>query len=190
MKRCFTTITVIALACSAIFAADSKPNIVFILADDLGYGDLGCYNKDSKIPTPNLDQLARDGTRFTDAHAPTSVCTPTRFAILTGRYSWRTRLQRGVLGPWDAPLIAPDRLTVAKLLKRHDYTTARIGKWHLGMTWPTKDGTAPSSWTNRLSNVDFTKSIKDGPLARGFDHYFGTEVPNYTAAHHKLSKPK
>ena len=78
--------------------AASPPNVVFILADDLGYGDLGCYNKDSKIPTPNLDRLAREGMRFTDAHAPTSVCTPTRYAILTGRYSWRTRLQRGVLG--------------------------------------------------------------------------------------------
>src|SRR5947207_11850300 len=94
-----------------------KPNIVFILADDLGYGDLGCYNRESKIPTPNLDRLASEGARFTDAHAPTACCTPTRYAILTGRYSWRSRLQRGVLGPWDKPLIAGDRLTVASLLR-------------------------------------------------------------------------
>src|SRR5712672_4750722 len=96
-------------------AEPARPNIVYILADDLGYGDVGCYNKDSKIPTPNLDRLASAGMRFTDAHAPTSVCTPTRYAILTGRYSWRSRLQRGVLGPWDKPLIAADRLTVASL---------------------------------------------------------------------------
>src|SRR5207245_3634539 len=88
-------------------AADvpQRPNIVYILADDLGYGDLGCYNPESKIPTPNLDKLAAQGTRFTDAHAPTSVCTPTRYAILTGRYCWRNRLKAGVLVPWDTPLI-------------------------------------------------------------------------------------
>lgn len=156
-----------------------RPNIVFILADDLGYGDLTCYNKDSKIPTPNLDRLASEGTRFTDAHAPTSVCTPTRYAILTGRYSWRTRLQRGVLGPWDKPLIAADRLTVGKLLQQHGYTTACIGKWHLGLNYPTTDGKPPSTRDNPMSNVDFTKPIADSPITRGFDYYFGTIVPNY-----------
>ncbi|MEP6670946.1 MAG: arylsulfatase [Chthoniobacter sp.] len=160
-------------------AAESKPNIVFILADDLGYGDLGCFNKDSKIPTPNLDRLAAEGMRFTDAHAPTSVCTPTRYAILTGRYSWRSRLQRGVLGPWSEPLIAPERLTVASLLKQHGYATAAIGKWHLGMGWLTKDGQPPSIRRDRLSNVDFAKAITDGPTTHGFDYYFGTNVPNY-----------
>ncbi len=94
------------------------PNIVYILADDLGYGDLGCYNPASKIPTPRLDQLAMQGMRFTDAHSPSSVCTPTRYALLTGRYAWRTRLQKNVLGPWDKPLIAADRLTVGKLLQQ------------------------------------------------------------------------
>ncbi len=160
-------------------AMAAQPNIVLILADDLGYGDLGCYNKNSKIPTPHLDKLAAEGMRFTDAHAPTSVCSPTRYAILTGRYAWRSRLQRGVLGPWDKPLIAADRLTVASLLKQHGYTTACIGKWHLGWTWPTKDGAPPSSATNRLSNVDFTRPVADGPTTRGFDYYFGTDVPNY-----------
>ena len=101
--------------------AVEKPNIVLILADDLGYGDLGCYNRDSKIPTPYLDELARGGMRFTDAHSPSSVCSPTRCALLTGRYSWRTRLQRNVLGPWDGPLIPPERLTVGKLLQQHGY---------------------------------------------------------------------
>jgi arylsulfatase A-like enzyme len=89
--------------------ASELPNIVYILADDLGYGDLGCYNAESKIPTPRLDQLATQGMRFKDAHSPSSVCTPTRYALLTGRYAWRTRLQRNVLGPWDKPLISADR---------------------------------------------------------------------------------
>ena len=160
-------------------AAAPRPNLVFILADDLGYGDLGCYNPQSKIPTPHLDRLAGEGMRFTDSHAPTSVCTPTRYAILTGRYAWRSSLKRGVLGPWDKPLIAADRLTVPSLLRQHGYTTACIGKWHLGWTWPTKDGQPPRSVADRLSNVDFTRPIADGPTTRGFDHYFGVDVPNY-----------
>jgi arylsulfatase A len=164
---------------SSASAATNRPNIVVILADDLGYGDLGCYNKDSKIPTPNLDRLATQGMRFTDAHAPTSVCSPTRYALLTGRYAWRSPLKRGVLAPWDKPIITADRLTVASLLRQQGYLTAAIGKWHLGWTWPTKDGAAPSSATNRLSNVDFTKPIADGPITRGFDTYFGVDVPNY-----------
>ncbi|MDR3403040.1 MAG: arylsulfatase [Chthoniobacter sp.] len=183
MKQTFLSFAILLLAsASAIRAADhppARPNIVFILADDLGYGDLGCYNKASKIPTPNLDRLAGEGTRFTDAHAPNSVCTPTRYAILTGRYSWRSRLQRGVLGPWDKPLIAPDRLTVASLLRQNGYSTACIGKWHLGWNWPTTDGQPASSRTNRLSNVDFTKPVADGPITRGFDYYFGVDLPNY-----------
>src|ERR1051325_9239223 len=166
--------------CPWSFAAAARPNIVLILADDLGYGDVGAYKKKpSKIPTPNIDRLASEGMRFTDAHAPTSVCTPTRYPILTGRYSWRSRLQRGVLGPWDKPLIAADRLTVASLLKQNGYATACIGKWHLGMTRRTKEGQPPSSWTSQLSNVDVTKAIADGPTTRGFDYCFGTDVPNY-----------
>src|SRR5262249_51941528 len=160
-------------------AVASRPNIVYILADDLGYGDLGCYNSGSKIPTPNLDRLAAEGMRFTDAHAPTSVCTPTRYAILTGRYSVRTRLQRDVLGPWGETLIAAGRLTVPALLKQHGYSTACLGKWHLGWRWPTKDGQPPRSGPDRLSNVDFTRPVTDGPTTRGFDAYFGTNVPNY-----------
>jgi len=183
MKHPFFRFAVLLLASvSGIRAAEqqpARPNIVFILADDLGYGDLGCYNQASKIPTPNLDRLAGEGTRFTDAHAPNSVCTPTRYAILTGRYSWRSRLQRGVLGPWDKPLIAADRMTVASLLRQNGYRTACIGKWHLGWNWPTTDGQPASSRTNRLSNVDFTKPVADGPITRGFDYYFGVDLPNY-----------
>lgn len=165
----------------SLLASDAeRPNIVYILADDLGYGDLGCYNPESKIPTPRLDQLAAQGMRFTDAHSPSSVCSPTRYALLTGRYAWRTRLQRNVLGPWDKPLIAADRLTVGKLLQQHGYATACIGKWHLGQNYATTDGKAAVGGTkNPLSNVDFSQPIGDGPTTRGFDHYFGTNVPNY-----------
>jgi arylsulfatase A len=166
--------------CGNSLQATEPPNIVYILADDLGYGDLGCYNAQSKIPTPRLDQFATQGMRFTDAHSPSAVCTPTRYALLTGRYAWRTRLQRNVLGPWDKPLIAPDRLTVGKLLQQHGYETACIGKWHLGQNYATTDGKpAMGGVKNALSNVDFTQPISDGPIARGFDHYFGTIVPNY-----------
>ena len=175
-----TVVFVLFASFGSVLHAEALPNIVYILADDLGYGDLGCYNKESQIPTPRLDGLATEGMRFTDAHSPSSVCTPTRYALLTGRYAWRTRLQRNVLGPWDKPLIAPDRLTVGKLLQQHGYATACIGKWHLGQSYATLDGKPPIGGVkNALSNVDFTKPIADGPITRGFDHYFGTIVPNY-----------
>jgi arylsulfatase A len=179
-----TALLTLSAARAGFCAADRRPpNIVFILADDLGYGDVGCYNRNSKIPTPNLDRLASEGIRMTDAHAATSLCTPSRYAILTGRFSWRTRLQSGVLAPWAAPLIAADRLTVAGLLRQHGYATACIGKWHLGWNWPTKDGKPPRSGgdrrNDRLSNVDFTRPIADGPATRGFDYYFGVDLPNY-----------
>ena len=98
---------------------DNRPNVVFILSDDLGYGDLSCYNKDSKIQTPNLDQLATQGIRFTDSHAPSSLCSPTRYSVLTGRYAWRSRLTHGVLAIFDKPLIAPNQYTLAQLFKEN-----------------------------------------------------------------------
>lgn len=150
----------------------SKPNIVLLLADDFGYGDAPCYNAGAKVPMPNIDRLAAEGMKFTDAHSGSSVCTPTRYGLLTGRYAWRTRLQRGVFYSYDAPLIAADRLTVPGLLKQHGYHTACIGKWHLGWDWPlpkpAKEGDLP----------DFTQPIAGGPTTRGFDVYFGTHVPN------------
>ena len=157
-------------AISSSAADPTKPNIVYILADDLGYGDVSCYNAASEIPTPNIDRLAKEGVRFTDAHSPSAVCTPTRYALLTGRYAWRTRLQVNVIGPYSQPLIATGRLTVADLLRDQGYATACVGKWHLGWGWP-KPG--------QNSQRDFTKPILDGPTARGFDTYFGTDVPNY-----------
>ena len=161
-----------------------KPNIILIMADDMGYGDVSCQNPESKIPTPNLDRLATEGTRFTDAHSPSAVCTPTRYGILTGRYCWRSRLKRGVLWCWDSPLIEPDRLTVGRHLQQHGYGTACIGKWHLGWDWPTTDGEPPigvgqTRQEDSGANVDFTKPIANGPTTRGFDYYFGTAVPNF-----------
>ena len=154
------------------------PNVVFILADDMGYGDLACQNPESKIPTPNLDRLAWDGMRFTDAHSPSAVCSPTRYGILTGRYCWRSRLKKGVLVPWDKPLIEQRRLTVAQLFRDAGYRTACIGKWHLGWDWPTMAGEPLGSMSTGAS-VDFTKPIGGGPTTMGFDYYFGDDVPNY-----------
>lgn len=169
------------LSPAGVRAAESPPpNIIFILADDLGYGDIGAYKKQpSKIPTPNVDRIAREGIRFTDAHSPASVCSPTRYALLTGRYAWRSTLQQGVVPPWGQPLLKKEQYTVAELLHEHGYKTGMIGKWHLGLTWPTKDGQPASAGPDRLSNVDFTKPFTGGPLDHGFDHYFGVDVPNY-----------
>jgi len=155
----------------------ARPNIVLILCDDLGYGDVKCNNPEGKIPTPNMDRLAAAGMRFTDAHSTSSVCTPTRYSLMTGRYNWRSRLQTGVLGGLSPRLIEPGRLTVAELLRRHGYRTACIGKWHLGMDWARKVPSpgfddniekGPEGW-----NVDFTRPIANGPNAVGFDYYFG-----------------
>lgn len=174
------------IACSATGDAqpdrDRHPNLVYILADDLGYGDLRCYQPDSKIPTPHLDRLAEQGARFTDAHSPSAVCTPTRYGILTGRYCWRSTLQKSVLWSWDPPLIEADRLTVPAFLRDQGYHTACIGKWHLGWDWPIlEDGVAVHGGprTNENLLIDFEQPIANGPLARGFDTYFGDDVPNF-----------
>ena len=137
------------------------------MADDMGYGDLACQNPDSKIPTPNLDRLATQGIRFTDAHSPSAVCTPTRYGVLTGRYCWRSRLKQGVLGPFDQALIEDERLTVPALLKAHDYHTACIGKWHLGWNWKKADGTLAQprgKGEDFVYQIDFT-SVRDLPPA-------------------------
>ena len=169
-----------------------KPNILIILADDLGYGDLACYNPDrGRIKTPNLDQLAAQGIRFTDAHSASAVCSPTRYALLTGRYPWRTRLQSGIVNPWEGPLIAPDRWTLGTLAQQAGYTTAAIGKWHLGRSWPIAADQKSAFKTDVKTQVAatpelqatwkdvFSKPIPDGPTQRGFHYYFGTDVPNW-----------
>jgi arylsulfatase A len=146
----------------------SRPNIVFIMADDMGYGDLGCYGA-TKIPTPHMDRLAGEGIRFTDAHSSAAVCTPSRYSVLTGRYCWRSRLKKWVLWGFEPPLIEPERLTVASMLKRRGYATAAIGKWHLGLGWTTVDGGLP---TADGRNVDYAVPIQGGPLELGFDTCF------------------
>jgi arylsulfatase A-like enzyme len=167
---------ILASALSA-FAANAKPNIVYVLCDDLGYGDVKCLNPQGKISTPNLDRLASQGMVFTDMHSGSSVCSPTRYGIMTGRYSWRSKLQKSVLGGLSPRLIEQDRLTVPSLLKQHGYHTACIGKWHLGMDWvkqPGKDVTELAIETPaQVWNVDYARPIAGGPNSVGFDYYFG-----------------
>jgi arylsulfatase A len=148
------------------------PNVVYVLADDLGYGDVKRLNPAGKIPTPQLDKLAAQGMTFTDAHSGSSVCTPTRYGILTGRYAWRSRLKSGVLYGWSPRLIEKDRLTVAALLKQHGYHTCCVGKWHLGMDWPLKEGGTAKDDKDAWK-VDYAKPIRNGPLSVGFDAYYG-----------------
>lgn len=176
MKRFFVTWSV--LVASAVSAAE-KPNLIVILADDLGYGDVGCNNPESKIATPNIDRIAAEGMRFTDGHTSSGVCTPTRYSLLTGRYHWRTRLQSGVLGGFSLPLISEGRVTLASFLRDQGYHTACIGKWHLGMEWPLKGGKVADDGADfgkpfkDISLVDYTSPIRSGPVDRGFDHYYG-----------------
>ncbi len=152
---------------------EPKPNIIFIMTDDMGYGDASCYNPASVIRTPNIDKMASQGIRFTDAHSPSAVCTPTRYSVLTGRYCWRSRLKRGVFGGYNTPLIEDGRVTVASMLKDQGYATACIGKWHLGWDWASKTGAQPE-WDYEQEDIDFSKPIKNGPNAKGFDYFFGT----------------
>ncbi len=155
----------------SIQSMDTRPNIVYILADDLGYGDLGCCNPDSKIPTPRIDSLAAAGVRFTDAHSNSAVCTPTRYGILTGRYCWRSSLRRGVLFGYDEPLIEAGRMTVASFLRQQGYATACVGKWHLGLGWQRKNA-GPGAEKPAESSVDFAKPLAGGPHTAGFDYSY------------------
>ncbi len=149
------------------------PNIIYILADDMGYGDVSCLNENAGFKTPHIDSLAQDGIMFTDAHSSSAVSTPTRYSILTGRYAWRSKLKNGVLWSYDTNLINPERKTVADLLSENGYNTACIGKWHLGLGWQ-KDS---------LNKIDFFAPIKNGPTELGFDYFFGItaslDIPPY-----------
>jgi len=165
------------MTASSSIGAD-KPNIVFILADDMGIGDVSGLNPDSKITTPNIDAMIKDGMTFTDAHTSSSVCTPSRYGIITGRYCWRTKLKARILNSYSPSLIPPERETVASMLKKHGYKTAMIGKWHLGITWTKKDGTVYSDVEvpsdKAEEEIDFSKPLKVGPHEVGFDYFFGT----------------
>lgn len=141
-----------------------KPNIVYILADDLGIGDVSAYNPNGKIQTPNIDQLTKSGVRFNDAHTTSSVCTPTRYGLMTGRYNWRTTLKKGVLHGYDTPLIDPKRETVATFLKKQGYETGIVGKWHLGWNWGNIEAGE--------KKVNFATKVQNGPNSFGFDYSF------------------
>ncbi len=166
----------------------NTPHIVFVLADDMGYGDPGCYNPDSRIPTPHMDRLAREGVRFTDSHSPSAVCTPTRYSLLTGRYAWRTWLKSGVFGGYTPPLIDTGRETLATMLKRRGYVSGFFGKWHLGLGWTRMNGFTPT-WEDAEKmyggsgqdappetglNADFSKPVRGGPTDHGFDEAWFT----------------
>ncbi|WP_302525184.1 sulfatase family protein [Phocaeicola barnesiae] len=142
-----------------------QPNIIFILADDMGYGDVSYFDNNSKLKTENLDRMAQEGVVFTDAHSSSSVSTPTRYGILTGRYNWRSTLKNNVLYGYDKALIPADRETMASMLRKNGYTTAGIGKWHLGWDWDNIDA--------GKDKVDFSKPVQNGPTTRGFDYFYG-----------------
>ena len=179
---------------AALHAADtpSKPNILLVYADDMGFGEVSAYNPErNKVPTPNIDRLAAQGMLFTDAHSSSAVCTPSRYALLTGRYHWRSRLQSGIVGLWGASLIAPDRLTLGDLVREHGYQSDIVGKWHLGWDWPIPGGRRNLLDGSKAQDIPatveqrtfwkelFSQEIPGGPVDRGFDRYFGTDVPNW-----------
>ena len=168
------------LACAGGLASaraePSRPNVIIILADDLGYGDVSCYNDESKVPTPNLDRLAVEGMRFTDAHSPATVCTPSRYSLMTGRMAFRTpnggTIFTGAGGP---SLIEPGRLTLPAMLQQQGYTTAAIGKWHVGLTFRDAAGTPiHEGGLEAVKRIDYSRRIEGGPLDHGFDRFFGT----------------
>ncbi len=165
-------------------AQHTKPNIVIIYADDMGYGDLAIQNPNSKIPTPHLDQMAREGMRFSDAHSSSGICSPSRYALLTGTYHWRR--QHDIVDSFGKPFFADGDVSVAEVLRSNGYSTAAIGKWHLGWNWelkgePSAEITSGSKTTKVIgpNDVDWSKAIKGGPTDRGFDYYFGDGTINF-----------
>ena len=185
LKILLFTISCMAVYVSVHAQRKQRPNIVIIMADDLGYGDFSCYGA-KKFSTPAVDAVAADGLKFTDAHTSSSVCTPSRYSLMTGRYSWRTRLRAGVLPSFGQPLIEEGRMTMATMLQRNGYYTACIGKWHLGFEWALKPN-APvdpikdvfnSNELSAQNYIDFSKPVKQGPIERGFNYYYGIPGSN------------
>ncbi len=181
MRPFFAVFFLLVFAGRAESAGDSRrPNIVILYADDMGYGDLAIQNPQSKIPTPHLDQLARDGTRFTDAHSSSGVCTPSRYAMLTGRFHWRKFHK--IVNSFEPPVFDAAELTLPEMLKERGYRTACVGKWHLGWDWDAikRPGAKPDPKTGYAPDAfDWSKRIPGGPLDHGFDYYFGDDVPNF-----------
>jgi len=182
MKRACVMI-VFLLSVSLNVAEAKQPNVLILYADDLGFGDLNIQNPDSKIPTPNLDAFARTGMRFSDGHSSSGICTPSRYALLTGRHHWRDF--HGIVNAFGSSVFAPERLTMPEMMQQKGYTTAAIGKWHLGWDWDAikKSDAKPTGNGRRKgfapSSFDWNKPIPDGPLAHGFDSYFGDTVINF-----------
>lgn len=161
---------------STVAAADlDRPNVIVLLADDMGLDSVSSFNDKMGMTTPFIDQLASEGMSFADAHSTSSICSPSRYSLLTGRYNWRSRLKRGIVGKWEQPLIQDLRLTLPEMFREHGYETACIGKWHLGWYWPKKGG----GTTTNLNEIDFTATVKGGPNDHGFDYYYGDDVPNW-----------
>lgn len=154
-----------------------RPNVVIVLCDDLGWGDVRCYNPEGKIATPAFDRLAAGGVRFTDAHTASAVCTPSRYSLLTGRYNWRSKLQSGVLGGLSPRLIEAGRETIASFLGRQGYRTACIGKWHLGLDWVKHPDRSVNELgvesADQAGSIDFSQAFGNGPTSLGFDVFFG-----------------
>ncbi len=170
-------VALLPVSAGGLHAADAmKPNIVLILADDLGYGDVGCYNSRSKAPTPSIDRLAREGMRFTDAHSPATVCTPTRYGLMTGQMPFRVPRGGTVFtGAGGPSLIAPDRLTLPEMLRTQGYATAAVGKWHVGWTFRDKAGEPiHAGGLDAVRRIDFSRRVEGGPVDHGFDRFFGT----------------
>lgn len=172
-------ISAITLAlCTVAFAQEApRMNIVLLYADDLGYGDLGCYNSKSKIPTPNLDRLAAEGLRFTDAHSSSGICTPSRYAMLTGRHHWRDF--HGIDTGFDKPFFKKGQLTLQDMLQKKGYSTACIGKWHLGWDWDSIRLPGTDKKSKSHTDFDWSKPFRGGPLDHGFDYYYGDNVINF-----------
>ncbi len=166
---------------TGIAYSEKLPNVVIIYADDMGFGDLGANNPDSKIPTPNLDRLAAEGMRFTDGHSSSGICTPSRFALLTGQHHWRRF--HGIVGAFGGTVFKPDDFTLAKMFKSKGYNTACVGKWHLGWDWDALKNPEVPNLTKqrpgRPEDFDWSRPIPDGPLAQGFDYYFGDGTINF-----------
>jgi len=163
----------IANAQTTVSGHSERPNIVFILADDLGYGDVSIYNENAAWQTTHIDRLANEGMRFTDAHTSSAVCTPTRYSILTGRYNWRSSLKKGVLSGYSKALIEPGRTTVAAMLQQQEYHTAFVGKWHLGWDWQFSGAATDTDNLSSNPTVDFSKSVQNGPKEKGFEYSYG-----------------
>jgi len=177
LKRALAGAGLLAVPSCLSAAADRRklPNIVLILTDDLGYGDVACYNAESKVPTPHMDRLAAQGMRFTDAHSASTVCTPTRYSVLTGRMAFRTGFRGVFTGVGGPNMIEKGRLTLPQMLREKGYTTACMGKWHVGLTFLDKDGKrVTKGGVAGVRQVDFTRPIPDSPIRRGFDRFYGT----------------